>query len=184
MIKLGAQEIPIEVESLISDKFTVIGYINFLHCFHDYNLLTETLLEIKKDYFDSNERIIVDHQDTDFYTEYCSVGIHMYNFFAILENLHFPAWPFIFYTNHFGLEKEINHLCKHLHSADRPTVLESFITTKHYNNQIPDCSFDPQSIVKNGICMMNMKRSHRHAVYNLIKNFDSQSIAISATKVK
>jgi hypothetical protein len=176
------KELPVEVFDLLDRKYHILAHWNFLEFDQNFDILRENLSLIKKDQFDSKDRIIIEHQDTDFYIKECTIGMNLRNFFCVVSELDIPFYLFIFYTNHFGIQKEFDIICKHRHPLDRPTVIESFLSTLHHDkNKIAEieCNFD--SIQVNMLCMMNLKRSHRNAVYNELKDIDDEKLALAGT---
>lgn len=171
------------VKNILQKKFEIIDHFSFLDFDYQFEWLSERLSQNKKDCYKQNEKIIVEHLDTDYYFNYCDVGINLRNFFELLSNLDISPSIFVFYTNHFGLEKEIDKLCYNFHENDRPLIIESFIGNLHYNSDETKnliCDFD--KIEYNALCMMNEKRSHRSALYNALKNIDSVKLTIQVTK--
>jgi hypothetical protein len=173
-------EIPNQVHELLSKKYNIIDVISFLDFDLDFNKLKSRLLSLRKTEFDVNDRIIIEHQDTDFYFEYCEVGINLLNFFNTVTDVDIPKFVFLFYTNHFGIKKEIDRLCKDPH--DRPSVIESFVSKLHYNSaeyNIIDLSID--AISYQCLCLMNTTRSHRNAMFNSIKDISNKNLITAIT---
>lgn len=172
-----------KVKNTLEKKFEIIDHFSFLDFDYRFDWLVERLNQNKKDYYKQNEKIIIEHLDTDYYFEYCDVGINLRNFFELLSNLDVSPSLFIFYTNHFGLKKEIDKLCYGFYEYDRPLIIESFIGNLHYNpDGIEDVICDFNKIKYNALCMMNEKRSYRSALYNALKNIDSSKLIIQITK--
>jgi len=173
-------ELPEKVHKLLNQKYNVIDVISFLEFDSNFDKLRSRLLELKKDVFDINDRIIIEHLDTDFYFEHCRVGVNLLNFFNVAKDVDIPNFVFLFYTNHFGIEKEINAICKDVH--DRPSIIESFVSDLHYNNNgYKDVDLSVDSISHQCLCMMNVKRSHRSVMFNSIKNIPSDRIVTCIT---
>jgi hypothetical protein len=108
------------------------------------------------------------------------VGINLLNFFNVVTDVDIPNFVFLFYTNHFGIEKEINSICKNAH--DRPSIIESFVSDIHYNsNEYTDIDLSVDSISYQCLCMMNAKRSHRNAMFNSIKDISSDNLISAIT---
>ena len=72
----------------------------------------------------------------------------------------------LFFTNHFGIEREIDKLIDH--PADRPTVISSFITTVHYSNNYQPINIDADQVTMPALSLMNTPRSHRFGLYNFL----------------
>lgn len=181
-MKHSSVAIPDEILNLLRARYNILGLWSFFDFDYDFTILRDRLFAIKKEQFDPHDRIVIEHEDTDFYIKECSVGINVRNFFCVVRELDLPLYLFVFYTNHFGLQKEFDILCGSSNMNDRPTVIESFLTTAHHDKKriMPvDCNF--QHIEFNMLCMMNLIRSHRHAVYNALKDVDNQKLALAGT---
>jgi hypothetical protein len=174
------KELPKQVYTLLNKKFNIIDVISFLEFDQDFDLLKSRLLNLKKESFDANDRIVIEHLDTDFYFEHCSVGINLLNFFNTIKDIDFPNFVFLFYTNHFGIEKEINAVCKDPY--DRPGVIESFISDIHYSpGGYQDIELNADAVSHQLLCMMNMIRSHRSVMFNSLKDLPSDSLITAIT---
>lgn len=178
-------EMPVEVLKVLQDRYNILAHLNFLQFDFDFTILRDQLTTIKKQEFDPTDRIIIEHQDTDFYIKECSVGINLRNFFCVVFEIDLPLYLFVFYTNHFGLTKELDMLCQTQHVKDRPTVIESFLSTRHHDpTKIMPVDFNVDAVEFNMLCMMHLTRSHRNAVYNALQDTDSQKLALAGTNAR
>lgn len=181
-MKHRSLEMPAEVAEVLRARYNILGHWNFLHFDSNFVALRTLLLAIKKERFDPQDRIIIEHQDTDFYIKECCVGINLRNFFCVVRELDIPLYLFIFYTNHFGLQKELDILSASNHKKDRPIVIESFLSNLHHDKKriMPiDCNFE--HIEFNMLCMLNLKRSHRHAAYHALEDIDNTKLVLAGT---
>lgn len=175
-------EIPQNVKLLLEKKFNIVDHLVFNQIDTDFDGLANYLNSKRKNKFEPNDRIIVEHMDTDFYFDQCSVGVNLLNFFNTIKDLHYPYFVFIFYTNHYGLAKEIELLCKNHPEQDRPMVIESLIGNQMYNtDHYHDHELNAEKIQHHALCMMNMIRAHRHAVYHSLKSLSPDKIALQVT---
>jgi len=173
-------EIPLEVLDVIRQKYNVQCHLSFLNFDFDFDILKSRLSQYKKSQSSDNDRIIIEHMDTDYYFPECSVGVNLRNFFGVVKSLDISYSKFIFYTNHFGLSCEINQLCSHSDPQDRPLVLESFLSELHYKFEYItpiECHVD--RVQFHATCMMVLKRSHRNAMYNAIKDIDQSKLMLA-----
>jgi len=173
-------EIPPEVLDAIRQKYNVRCHLSFLDFDFDFDILKTRLNRYKESQSSDNDRIIIEHMDTDYYFSECSVGVNLRNFFGVVRELDISYSRFIFYTNHFGLSREIDLLCRHSDPQDRPLVIESFLSTLHYKSEsikLIECNFD--RIQFHAACMMVLKRSHRNAMYNAIKDIDQSKLMLA-----
>jgi hypothetical protein len=132
------------------------------------DLLIERLLKNKKSVYEVNDRYVIVQFDTDFYWH--GHGINLNNLFTVWRSLDIPLYTMLFYTNHFGIGQEIEQLCSWADSVDRPTVIETFINPGNYNPEYTNIPVNIDAIDTHALCMMaGSQRSHRHAVYNALK---------------
>lgn len=165
---------------VIRQKYNVQCHLSFLNFDFDFDILKSSLSQYKELQSGDNDRIIIEHMDTDYYFPECSVGVNLRNFFGVVRELDISYSRFIFYTNHFGLSHEIDQLCSHSDPNDRPLVIESFLSTLHHKSEKIkpiECNFD--SIQFHAVCMMVLKRSHRNAMFNAIKDIDQSKLMLA-----
>lgn len=175
-------EIPDKVYSVLNYRFKILDHLSFLEFDHDFDKLKSRLESCRRDQFHHTDRIIIEHMDTDYYFDQCAVGINLRNFFVVVEELDIPRYVFIFYTNHFGLQKEIESFCQHCDASDRPLVIESFLSKWHSNlDLMKKIDGDISSITHHALCMMNLTRSHRNAVFHSLKSISTDVLALNVT---
>jgi len=178
------KEISTKVSDLLNKKYHIISHWNFLEFDQDFSILRERARGIKKDHYDLKDRIIVEHMDTDYYVKIndFQIGINLRNFFGVMAELDIPHHLFIFYTNHFGIKKEIDLLCENRHPNDRPTIIETFLSRLHYKQEsVQNIDFNVDSVKFNMLCMMHLTRSHRNAAYRELDKIDRSKILLSGT---
>jgi hypothetical protein len=176
------KEIPTNLLACLNQKFTILDHFSFLDVDFDLDLLRDRLTSCYKDSYGSDERILIEHMDTDYYFKECAVGINLRNFFIMVRELGISYSAFIFYTNHIGLEKEVDMICSDADAVDRPFIIESFLSVLHHDHEKIknlECNFD--QIRYHAICMMHLTRSHRHAVCRAIRPIDRSRLILSAT---
>jgi hypothetical protein len=77
---------------------------------------------------------------------------------------------FIFVTNHFGIQKDINSILKDHPIDDRPIVIETFLQKYGYNSdRVQDFQISAKDIKFPALSMMGSTRSHRYALFNWMK---------------
>jgi hypothetical protein len=173
-------EIPPTVLDVIRQKYNICDHLSFLDFDFNFDILKSRLSKLSKSSFNHNDRIVIEHMDTDYYFSECSVGVNLRNFFGVVQELDISYSRFIFYTNHFGLTREIDQLCSHSDSLDRPLIIESFLSDLHYKSDCikpVECNFDRVQFY--ATCMMVLKRSHRNAMYNAIKDIDQSKLMLA-----
>lgn len=178
-----------KILAAIQKKYKLLDNIQVVDIDHDLNLLEERLINQKKDEFASNERILINHTDTDYYDKkILKHGLTVYNVFTIIKKVDIPCHIILFYTNHIGISKEITNILDNLnHSAeDRPTVIECFLNNLMYSTSAcVDLPINAQDIKYAGLSMMGATRSHRHSLYNYLNTnnlLDSVKVSIRGYK--
>jgi uncharacterized protein YuzB (UPF0349 family) len=180
----GKSLIPKKLLEKFCAHFNIIDLIHFNQFDENLNILRKFFLSTRKEYYDINDRYIIIHQDTDLYIPHCSVGINLQNFFAIVKEIDIPLSTLLFYTNHFGITQEIDRLCQYNHEKDRPTVIESFVTSTHMAKNYIEKDINIDQINYHALCMMGANRSHRFALYNKLKHIDTNTLAMTIQGLK
>lgn len=175
-------EMPSVVMELLHTRFTVLEHMRFLDFDHDFNRLRARLNQCRKPCYAPEDRIIVEHLDTDYYFDHCAVGVNLRNFFGVVHELDIPYSSLVLYTNHFGIAREIDLLCAGADRVDRPMIIESFLGNLHHQpDQIHAIEPDLDHVSHHAVCMMHCTRSHRHAVYNALNHISADVLMLSAT---
>jgi hypothetical protein len=174
--------IPNAVKNLLQTRYNILDHISFLGFDSDFDSLKSRLLSLKKEKYHIDDKILVEHTDTDFYFEHCTVGLNLLNFFTVVNQIDIPKHVFLFYTNHFGLKKEIERICKD--PNDQPSLIESFVDNLHYNpGSYNNVDLTTNKITHQALCMMHIQRSHRNAMYHAVKDISDLNL-IKAFTVK
>lgn len=177
---MSIRETPKNLLMVLHKKFNIIDHLAFLDFDKNYNALKDRLAAVKKFEYDSKDKILVEHFDTDFYFPEMPVGIAMKNFFTVAEMVDIPLHIFIFYTNHFGISKEVDLLCQNKHHSNRPVVLESFVSKLHYpTSGFAESDANFNAVNCHALALIHGKRSHRHALYNHICHIDKDHLAVN-----
>ncbi len=153
---------------VLYNKYKILSHIQFKAFDKDFKILEDHLLALKKDRFDANERIIIEHQDTDYYLPDFPYGIGLYNLFTAFKKTDIPLFTMLLFTNHFGIKKEVQALAPDQNNT--PTVIESFIVRSHYTNEYDHVTLDSDQIHRPAVCMMGQARVHRWAMYHFLAN--------------
>lgn len=171
--------IPSEIQDLLHKKYNVLGNVEFKQFDHCWENLRIFFHRTRKSIFEPQDRYVIEHQDTDIYIPEMSVGLNLRNFFQIVNELDIPLYTIIIWTNHFGLQHEIDLLCGQSHTVDRPTIIESFCARPTVADQYLDLAIDDGEITHHALCMMGANRSHRFALYHALKHVHANKLAIS-----
>jgi hypothetical protein len=101
---------------------------------------------------------------------------------VIIKELDIPYFVFVFVTNHFGLQQQVDKILKNHPTGDRPKIIETIVNNQIYNsNLVENLPINAQDIKHAGLSMIGQPRIHRFALYNYLKNnnlLDSIKISI------
>lgn len=114
------------VQSLV-DKFgyTFIDSINIIEYDYNWAELYQRFSKIKKPVWLANEKILVQHSDTEFF--FNGTGLSIYNFNQIIKALDIDPAVFVILTNHKNSTAEWQKYCNHKNNQFH--VVESPLTT-------------------------------------------------------
>jgi hypothetical protein len=172
--------IPPEYLKLFQKNFNILDSISMSYYCLDQQALRDKLTSLHKASYDSRDRIIVYHWDSDYYIQN-RLGLNLINFFNTWRDLDIPFHVMLFYTNHIGISQEISAICEANHPADRPCVIETVVANsthipEMYLNE-PDLQED--QIQHHALCLLGgHQRTHRFALYNHLQSL-SEKIAIT-----
>jgi len=167
-------------QKAIYAKYSIVLHLEFKMFDYNFDILEQHLLSIKKDQFFHNDRIIIEHQDCDYYLKDFPYGVGLYNLFTAFKKIDIPLFTMLLFTNHFGIEQEVKKLAPD--PNDRPTVIESFITKTHYAEKYQPVELSSDQIQRPGLCMMGNHRVHRHVMYRFLEQ--EQLLSCVATSIK
>lgn len=150
---------------VLYEKYKILGHIEFKTFDKDFTVLEDFLHLIKKDYFEPNERIIIEHVDTDYYLPEFPYGINLYNLVTAFRKVDIPLFTLLLFTNNFGISKELAQLAP----GEHPTVIETFIIDPHWTENYQDVKVNADNIEMPALTMLGHNRSHRNVLYHFLK---------------
>ena len=166
----------------LASVYNILDTIEFKEFDRNFDALRTRLGQIKREQYDVNDKVVIAHFDTDYYDDkMLCFGLNLYNVITLITELDIPYFVFVFVTNHFGLQQEIDLILKDHPIEDRPKIIETFIIRNHYNSTIvEDLPVNTQEIKYAGLSMMGKPRSHRFSLYNyLIEHELSDNVQVS-----
>jgi hypothetical protein len=170
-------------QKFIYEKYNVLAHVpsrQIDHCLIDFEMF---LQKLHKDTFLPNDRIVIEHMDTDYYHHELKNGIFISNLIKAFHATDIPTFVLLLITNHFGIKKEINELI--IDKNDVPTVIETFFYQPHVQKSYKDIELTVDKIQMPALCLMGgIGRSHRHAFYDFVlKNELTDYIAVTKGKI-
>lgn len=164
-----------QVLDIVRSKYKVVDIIDLYDVDRDMSRVL-TMLEKYRDYeFKDHERLIFLHHDTDYYITLDSSGFSIYNLIMILSHLSIPGEFVIMFTNHYGIEQEVNKQYKLFGNFSPMTVVYTALWYDFPYNVEPTPSISG-NIEKLYCCLNGKQRHHRMMLlcylkeYNLLDN--------------
>lgn len=158
----------------IEDKFKIVGFINLFveDADVDNSKLVSLLSSMKKDKYQNNERIIIQHDDTVFYQDKESVSLLAHNLISVIKNLDIPLYNVIFVTTQKGFQTELVRVCNYLGLNDSVPKVIYTVFFKHYLDPMIVENIDANfsSIVKNYSSLNRVSREHRRMLLSLLSH--------------
>ena len=181
--KLGIYVDP-EISQVLSEKYNILDCLEFKQFDLNFKWLENWLQANRQDSFGVNDRFVIVHFDCDFYWK--GHGINLNNFIEMWKYYDLPLYTILLYTNHIGISREVNDICKQYHENDRPTVVETVINQLSYLlDRYTDIPLGVDSIDIHSVCLMaGTPRSHRWATFNHLKDLYPEQIAMTLTGAK
>lgn len=170
MEKLKSRLLTKKYVDKLNSKFNILDIIDFKDFDTDFDVLKNRLTAIKKEKYQTNEKIVFEHFDTDFYHKRLTYGLNLYNLIETIKKIDIPFFTIILVTNHFGIKNEIDKILKEHNEKDFITVIETFVTDTYYNSSIENFSVNVNEICFSALSMLGAPRSHRFALYHYLKH--------------
>jgi hypothetical protein len=158
----------------LSTRFHIVGELDLVYSTHPW-LLHQQLKDLYRQRYDSNDRILIYHFDTDFY--FYNHGLGLYNLLAALTTLDISPGFCLLVTNHHGIESEIADYYRtycpgHDYQNDRPAVLETNHTILLSEENPAHRNVNAEMITHHYSCLNGVRRSHRVAWLCLLADLD------------
>lgn len=152
------------IDKFIADPIVILDTIDLLSYDNNINALYQRLKKIKKDHFSPEEKIIILHNDTEFYYLNNPVGFTLYNLFQCWYAIDLPLSAMVLIANCSDMQQVIDdHFVVDKHDA--PIVISNIV-----NNVSLGMIESMQNYQTNhtpthpAVCLMGVARSHRIAL--------------------
>jgi hypothetical protein len=164
-----------ELTQGLLEKYQIKGTVNLVNSATNPIGIFKKIKQIAQDSYDENERIVVQHYDTDFYFGRNGVGLH--NFLTCLTHYQISPSKVIFLTNHPGIDSEIllyyqHNYPRHNYDIDQINVVVNNYTTFQTIIDPIRLSPDYDSIDHHYICLCGSPRTHRKLFLSLLNHYN------------
>jgi len=167
----------------LASVYNILDAIALKDFHNNFDVLKDRLSKIKQEEYNINDKVVIEHFDLEYYDKkILNFGLFIYNTMVIIKELDIPYFVFVFVTNHFGLQQQVDKILKNHPTGDRPKIIETIVNNQIYNsNLVENLPINAQDIKHAGLSMIGQPRIHRFALYNYLKNnnlLDSIKISI------
>ena len=154
----------------------IIGHIYLSKFDHDLEEVHRQLLELYKPKFEPHQKIVVVHDDHEYFFPGTITGVTTHNFFKLVRHVDIPLSALVILTTHSRYKESIE--CFISHDADRPEVHSLIMSPLTWSNIVPwinNLDKIAKDIKFNGLCMLGTTRSHRIKLGQFLNlhNFDT-----------
>lgn len=151
----------------ISKRYQILEIIDLLEYDQDFDALRAQLSKFKNMCFQSDQRILIFHHDTDYYPGIGAPGFTVYNLSVLLKEFMIPNEFLIILTNHYGIREELHQINKNLNNNNGPTVIYTSLWFD-FPDQISQTTVDytPSALY---CCLNRVPRSHRLLTLSFLK---------------
>lgn len=108
----------------------ILKVFNIAEHDHDFFNFYNELSYLKKDFFEPNEKIIILHNDTEYFYHESKIGFSMHNLLTCIKDIDIPMHVVVILTNHYGYEKSIIDFLGD--TDDLPTVVFNYINNSSF----------------------------------------------------
>jgi len=162
-----------EIYRAIDKKYQVLLWCDLLANDLDVHLtdLYNTFLPFKNFEFGPQQRLIIHHRDTDYYTNLDAHGFTMWNLYKLLNYLNIPSEFVILVTAFSGIQEESTRLAKSFNISPMTTIYCPYQWCPEPNDVI-DLDIQIDQIEFPFVCLNGMPRNHRLYALSRLKDLD------------
>lgn len=161
-----------DVYVVLDKKFNILSYINLASTDFNPTVLDQSLKSFHNYEFKNNEKILIIHIDTQYYLPTCNYSITLYNLHATLHAYNIPTESILMFTNHYGIEKELEILAKIFNFITPIKAFTSFYDFVGTTKNVNDIDTNHNSIDYLFCCINGVQRSHRTLMLSMLKHYE------------
>jgi len=152
------------------ENIDVVGIIYLWKYEDNYNSLYQRLLELRREHYAPNQKIVVIHENDDYYYHGNPTGFIIHNLMNVVEHLNISPSSLIFLSPHHNLE---SGLAPFITDNDRPTFINTLVGLSGSRSLLDlcDCSIE-KNIEQNALCLLGTVRRHRVLLYQLMSMYN------------
>lgn len=154
----------------INTDINIIGVFNLLDYDYNFEPLYEQLKALKKDYYAPTDKIIILHNDTEYFYHGNKLGFTIHNLLTCWRDLDIPYHVMVIYANYSDLDSAVEPFIVDQH--DRPLIIPTVVNNYSWKGVLNVPSFEvTKKISHNAFCLLGVERQHRSKFFQyLMKN--------------
>jgi len=140
----------------------IIGHIYLSEIDHDFEEVHQQLLRLRRPNYQPHQKIVITHEDHDYFFPGSVTGVVAHNFFKLIRYLDIPMSALVILTTHSRYKESIEPFVSH--DRDRPEVHSLLVSKMTWKNIVPwinQINNIEKDIKFNAVCIMGTPRSHR-----------------------
>jgi hypothetical protein len=175
-----------KLQKKLDEKYEIVAYIDLFYWVSNGNNLNRMYTYFKqfaKDRYNYNEKIVLVHNDTDFYITK-DIGILMYNLLECIRQLQISPSVFIILTPIYGINQELEyyyktHYVNHDFDNDWFTIIENhYLTDQAQEDNFTNLPVSAESIKYPFSFLNGCLRNHRKVLLSLLNDADILDLGI------
>lgn len=154
----------------INTDINIIGVFNLLDYDYNFEPLYEQLKALKKDYYAPTDKIIILHNDTEYFYHGNKLGFTIHNLLTCWRDLDIPYHVMVIYANHSDLESSVEPFI--VNQQDRPLIIPTLVNNHSWHGVLEVPPFEiSKEISYSAFCLLGVERQHRNKFFQyLLKN--------------
>lgn len=161
-----------EVMDIVRSRYEILEVIDLLEYDYQIEHLDHKLSQYDNYVFGKHQRIIILHNDTDYYVSLQTPGFTLYNLFLLLNKHSIPIEFLIMFTNHHNIHKEVAELSFQLCKANSPKLIYTEMWGDYPDSKDIMPPGDGNQINNLFCCLNGVNRSHRMLTLCYLKEYD------------
>ena len=153
--------------NFVNQPVCVLDVIDLVEVDDSMTNLYNRLLLLKQDYYNSNEKIVILHNDTEYTYFGNPLGFTMHNLFRCWQALDIPYSVMVIVTNHSDINLAVQKFI--VDDKDQPTVINCIVNNVSYSNIKHLINVTTSKTIRfPALALLGIGRSHRIKLFQYL----------------
>ena len=161
-----------EVMDIVESRYKILEIIDLLEYDLQLEQLEHKLIQYSTHVFSEDQRIIILHNDIDYYISLQTTGFTLYNLFLLLNKYSIPTEFIVIFTNHYGIHNEVAELSTQLCNLVPPKLIYTEMWLDYPDSKDITLTNNHSQINKLFCCLNGVYRSHRMLTLCYLKEYN------------